>query len=168
MGGCLIAFLVVFGLFIVGAGVAGFLIYRKVGGFVGAAKDMVVEVQAATKAPGTKELRKLGCEEAVALDGRKLLKIAQRMEDEVAKQQGREPKKVDDKEVTTYVYCKNNVGDELTCDEIAKTYVDAVHPDQQFVVSVTRLNQNKCSGSYAADGKHLGDAEAPEIPSAGE
>lgn len=166
MSGCLIAFLVVLGLFVVGGGIVGFLIYRKIGGFVGAAKDMVVEVQAAQKAPGTKELRKLGCEQAIALDGKRLLAIAQRMEDEVARQDGHTPKKLDDKDAGTYVYCKNDRGDDLGCDQVAETYVSAVSPADPFVVNVSRKGQSTCSGSYSAAGKRIGDATAPELPSA--
>lgn len=168
MSGCLLAFLIVLGLMIVGGGVVGFLIYQKIGGFVGAAKDIVVEVQAAQKAPGTKELRKLGCEQASAFDGKKLLKIVQRMEDEVAKQQGREPKKVDDKNAGVYVYCKNTMGTTPTCDEVAQAYVKAASPTDGFVATVAQVAETKCSGSYSADGKHLGEAQAPELPSGGD
>lgn len=164
MSGCLLAFLIVLGLFVLGGGITAFLIYREFGSFFGAAHDAMLEVQKAQKAPGTKELRSLGCEEAMVVDGKKLLAIGQRVEDEVAKRQNRTAKKLEDKSIGVVVYCKNTIGETPTCDKVASSYVGAVSPTESFVVSVMHLGDTECSATYSSDGKKTGTAEVPTLP----
>lgn len=165
MSGCLLAFLIVLGLFVVSGAVGAFLIYREFGEFVGAAGEAMAEVTKGQKAPGAKEIRALGCEEASVIDGARMVAIAQRVENEMAKRDHREPKKLPADTVSTIVYCKNNLGKTPTCDEVAKTYVDAASPSDPFVVNVNHLNVNECSTSYSKDGKETGKATVPDLPS---
>jgi len=165
MSGCLLAFLIVGGLFLVSAIGGGVWFYVSFKDFVDATGDMMGVVVEARNAPGAKEVRDLGCKEAVAIDMAKLSKVAQRFEDAIAKREGREPKQLAlDESAEYFVQCNQPTG-KVTCEEVAKAFIEAVEPDGRIVASVSgRSGSKECTESFDKNGKSLGKAEAPNLP----
>ncbi len=165
MSGCLLAFLIVGGLFLVSAIGGGIWFYVSFKDFVDATGDMMSVVLEARSAPGTNEVRELGCADAVALDMKQLTKVAQRFEDAVAKREGREPKELElDGEATHFVQCTTSA-ESITCADVAKTFIKAVKPNGKIVVGVqTSGGRKQCTESFDEDGKSLGKATAPDLP----
>lgn len=170
MSGCLIAFLVVLGLTVVGVGVGGYLIWSKVGGMVGGLAEIAGIMADASKAPGTKEMKSAGCDEAFAIDVDKLQKAINKMEAEIAKQEKRDPKPMEDltKDGTAFlVTCVVKSSDPPKCSEVAKAYIDGAKPKDKFLVTVSKNSQNGeavCGEVYDEDGKKIGAGKAPTIP----
>lgn len=164
MSGCLIAFLVVSGLFVVGVIGVGIFVYRELGGVLGGVKELAELMTKASTAPGTKELKDKGCDQAFAIDAKEMEKVLNKFEKEIAKKENREPKPVDlAKEGAYFVQCTMKSGKKLSCEDAAKTYVDATSPGEPFMVSVTGGGTD-CSASFSKDGKKIGDVAAPNIP----
>jgi hypothetical protein len=167
MSGCLIAFLVVGGLFLVSMIGGGIWFYSEFGGFVGATGDMAKLMVDAQNAPGTKEMKKAGCTEAFALDMKKMAKTIQRFEDEMAKREKRKPKPVDlGKEGvgSHMLICKKTLGEAPTCEKVAKAFIDEVKPDSEITVTVESSGSNKCTERFDTNGKNLGKGEAVDLP----
>jgi hypothetical protein len=118
----------------------------------------------AQTAPGTDELRKLGCDQAMVLDMQRLAKLAEGFNDGGTPLPPDMPGKL--------VMCV--VGDTSsapTCTAAAKTYLAAVPtPTKRFAVTVEAQKNNKaqCSEVYDPTGKSLGQFDksaAPPVPS---
>jgi hypothetical protein len=168
MNGCLLAILIVGGIVVVIALVMGFVAYRFATSpdgkkLVAAVSSGAALVAEATNAPGTTELRALGCSTPMVIDAEKIAAIAQAFGDAgTAKVEGDEG---------LAVVCGMNGGKPPTCDEVAETYVKAVGgtASASFAVSVGQSGGNpQCQGNYLANGKrapssgaHEGTHEAP-------
>ena len=164
MSGCLLAFLITGGLFLVMGIGGGLWFYFSFKDFVDASGDMMGIVVKARNAPGTDEVRELGCQDAVALDMKELTKVAQRFEDAMAKRENREPKELDlDGEAAFYVQC-SNPKKKLSCEDVAKTFIKAVEPNGRIVVGVqTGSGSKECTETFDQTGKKLGAGQAPNI-----
>lgn len=166
MSGCLLALLIVGGLFLVGSIGGGIWLYSEFGEFMGATKEMAEVVIDSQNAPGTKEMKDVGCDEAMALDIKKLMGVMERFEKEIAKRENRKPKPMDldVKEAQYALVCKVKLGDAPSCDKIAKAYADATSPDGNFIVSVEKLGSAKCAERFDPKGKSLGKADHFQVP----
>ncbi len=171
MSGCLIAFLVVLGLFIVGGGIVGYLVWREVGGLASGVAEIAGIMADAAKAPGTKEMKDdAGCDEAFALDVDKLTKAINKLEAEIAKKENRDPKPMEDftEDGTAFLAtCVVKGSKAPKCDDVAKAYVDGAKPKDKFLVSVTKNDQNGetvCAGIYDDDGKKVSDSKGFKMP----
>jgi len=165
--GCLIALASVGGVVFLIVVVAAFGIYRfsqsSTGKAVfGAIGDMTELVNEAQNAPGTKEVRGLGCTQAMAMDVDKMTRIMERFD-----AGGGPPAKF-----SKMVVCQVGVlGTPPTCDAVAHTYLAAAGPpDRGFAVSVTKGTgkaSTVCSVLYEPDGTEVGDlapGSTPAIP----
>ena len=166
MSGCLLALLIVGGLFLVTSIGGGLWLYSEFGEFMGAGKEMVEIAVEAEKAPGTKEMKAAGCDEALALDMKRLMAVMERFEKEIAKREGRKqkPLDLDVKEAQHVLVCKVKLGDPPACDKVAKAYADATSPQGNFLVSVEKLGTAKCAERFDPKGKSLGKADHFEMP----
>lgn len=152
--GCLIALAIVGGLVVAFVAVAGFGIYRfantkegkMVFGAIGDATRLAAEAQ---NAPGAKEVRALGCDQAMAFDMEKMGKLMDRF-DASAPPSG-----------TVMVVCQMNVfgGKEPSCNDVAHTYLAAAGPPaRELLVAVRRQGgHNACSGVYDPKGTKIRD-----------
>jgi hypothetical protein len=164
MSGCLLAFLITGGLFLLMGIGGGIWFYISFKDFVDASGDMMGIVVKARNAPGTDEVRELGCQDAVALDMKELTKVAQRFEDAMAKRENREPKELDlDDEAAFYVQCSQPKKG-ITCEDVAKTFIKAAEPKGRIVVGVQSGSGTKeCTETFDQTGKKLGAGQAPNI-----
>jgi hypothetical protein len=158
MSGCLTAFLIVSGFFIVVGLVVGFLIYRyftvgegkKVVAAVGSGVELTKE---SMNAPGTAELRASGCEQAMAMDVEKMGKIVEGLAAD-----GGKPLKGD---IKTVVTCQVPLGKTMSCENVAATYAKAANPTAYFSVTVSRRGNNRlCYKSFDSDGTFISDLDA--------
>jgi len=171
MSGCLLAFLVVGGLFLVMMIGGGIWFYSQFSGFVGATGDMAKLMVDAQKAPGTKEMKSAGCTDAFALDMKKMAKVIQRFEDEMAKRENRKPKDmtadIGKDGGSNMLVCKKTFGEPPTCDKVAKAFIDSQHPDGSITVTVEGAGGvGKCTERFDKDGKSLGAGKKVDIPTA--
>ena len=159
MSGCMIAFIVVSIIGVVTALVAGIAIYLVVTSDAGKTAIKLVGggTKLATKglnAPGTPEIRAMGCEQAMVLD---MKEVSDLMNDAFdaglrlgdAGLQGLE------------VECALSASAApVTCDDVAKTYLRAVGgtASAEFAVRVKRQNDTHplCERTYDTDGTFLG------------
>ena len=163
--GCLTIFLILMGISVVSMLGVGFYLWREFGALAGSFKDLANVMLEARSAEGTKELRDLGCDEAMAIDTEKLTGVLKEVEREIAKKEGRAPKEIRGQGDGRYVACSVKKGAGPGCDDAAKTYVDAAKPSQPFTLVVTKQNDKaQCGGRYSADGKLIGSADAFDIP----
>jgi hypothetical protein len=99
-------------------------------------------------APGTEQLRKAGCTQAMALDLSDAMEIVEMFAD--AGDKG----PPDDMGIM--VICQGNMFDKLPqdCGALAKIYVDAAHPTKGFALMVQKQGEQKpiCQNTYEADG----------------
>lgn len=151
-GGCLMAILIVGGVFALIAVVSAFFAWRfatspdgqKLVAAVGSGAAILSD---AAKAPGTKELRALGCATALVFDARRVQEVAATFGDA-----GKIPK-----EEVLVVTCSVNLASSApTCDQVASTYVAAVGTAASgFTAAVDVGGDTKkgCNARYLADGK---------------
>lgn len=161
MSGCLIALLIVgglAGLVCIGSGVAVWMAARSETGkkLVSAIDQGVKLAQEGVNAPGAAELRAAGCPEALVMDMKAAMAIADTFIDAG----------FEDDEQLDYisVNCSAPAGskDPLpTCDELAPVYAKAAPSERDFVVQVKRQGKQKpeCSKQYSGDGEFLRDME---------
>ncbi len=116
-------------------------------GFAAVGKGMKMAEKGMT-APGTAELRKAGCTQAMAVDMSDALEIAEMFMD------GGEKKGADDMGII--VICQGNMFDSLPtdCSALARIYVDAAHPTRGFALQVQKQGESKpiCQNTYNSDG----------------
>ncbi len=127
---------------------------RKIAHAVG---DTAKLMQEAQRAPGTKELRALGCDPAMVVDTDRMIDVIQSFGD------GGPSPTLEDKAMVTCAV--GLLGDAPSCDDVARTYVRAVpEPGGSFIVQVQRQGGGRpnCNGRYAADGSKLERAHGTE------
>jgi hypothetical protein len=164
--GCLIAAAIIGGLVLLSVGVGGYLLYREVGGFVGATGDMAKIMMKAQSAPGTDEMRDAGCSTAIAIDTEELADAVQRFEDEMAKREQRKPKDIsrDLGDASAILQCQTSKSS-VDCQKVADAYRKAAKPKGKLLVSVTSSSGSQsCSESFERDGTKIGSAEMPDLP----
>jgi hypothetical protein len=150
----LIAIAIVAGVVLFGGLIVAVVVYRFVSSpdgkkIVSAVSSGAALLSEATSAPGTSELRALGCESALVIDAAKAQAIADSFTDAgTADLSSAQP---------LQVICVRGRGPSApapACDTIAATYVKAVgRAAAPFAVSMgARGKEAECEASYAADG----------------
>ncbi len=159
MSGCIVALLVLAGVVVIGVVIVGYGAWRvysspegqKLAKVVGESAKLAEE---ARTAPGTAELRKSGCQEAMVMDIARMEALGRDLAD--AAPAKRAPGSSD-----KLVVCQvGSLGKPPTCDAVARTFVGAAPPSSAFRVQVQVQGKSKatCEGTYAKDGTEL---EAP-------
>ncbi len=152
MSGCAVAILVTLCSGAVGLAVAGYGAWRALSSPTGKRVTKVVGDSAevmyrAHGAPGAKELRmKGGCDEAFVVTGDDMAKLERDLADASM------PVEV------TLVTCQASYfGDAPSCESVARTYVDAVHPSGAFLVNVNKQGATKpeCQMTFDSRGTPL-------------
>ncbi len=154
MSGCLIAVLVLAALVVVGVIVVAIGAWqvmsspegKKIARVIGEGSKMAEE---ARTAPGTKELRKAGCQEAMVFDPTRMGDLIREIDEA-----GAPPKGDPGKEPRLIVCQVAPLGTPPTCDALAGTYVSAAKPTTPFHITVQKQggSQPKCSQAYTATG----------------
>ena len=155
--GCLIA-LGVFGAFLaVSVIIGGIVVYKIMSSpegrkIVAAVGETTKLTQEAMKAPGTAELRKLGCDQAMVIDAERMMSIVESF----VPDSGGKP----DLSEKLMVMCQMGMLGKSppTCDDVAKTYAAAVPSGtSNFLVQVTAQGDNKphCQARYSPSGDLL-------------
>jgi len=148
--GCIVAMAAVLLFFVSVGGVIAFIGYKistnkdvqNVMGAIGDAAQIAADAQSA---PGTSELRGLGCEVAMALDAAKLQKLGTSFMDA-----GTPPPPP---EVDRIVMCQvGTFGTPPACDDAARAYVLGAAPSGKFMLSVTANRVQTCGGVYSPGG----------------
>ena len=161
MSGCLMAFLIVGGIVVVIGIVVTVLVVRFFNSadgqrVIGAVKEGAHAVQDAQHAPGTTELKALGCNTPMVMD---IDKLAQSMGEfwdagtVPAEKKG---------QIGLVVTCPAGVSKKPSCDDVATTYVKAVGgaAAKKFSAEVTNVGgSSACKKTYNADGTALGTAK---------
>jgi hypothetical protein len=168
--GCWIALIITGALAVILVAVAAVAVYaisqhpdvQRVARVVGGAMHVMGEAAAA---PGTGELRAMGCDRAMVFDTSRLAELARELEDDEL-QRGADP------EVRLVVCQRVSVDAVPECDAVAQRYVQAV-PTQPgpFTVMVQSVQeqQTRCMSRYAADGQlmlRLDTNSSPNLPMA--
>ena len=171
--GCLIAMAIFGGIVLVVCLGAGIGIYKvasskegkQILSIVGEGAKIALDAQ---KAPGTKELKQIGCKQPMVMSMDRLMKLTEQMTDAGSMPAG---------ELSMIVMCPVGMLDKPpSCEDVANTYVSAAPPMLgQLIVNVTvqGKTQPHCNTIHAPDGKRLGNADdiaiaMPPAPSAGE
>lgn len=99
-------------------------------------------------APGTEQLRKAGCSQAMVIDMTDAMDIIDMFADGGGKT-------IPD-DMSAMVICQGNMFDNLPtdCGALARTYVDAAHPTKGFALQVQRQGDKTpiCQNTYEPDG----------------
>jgi hypothetical protein len=156
MHGCVIALLIVGSLALLGAIVAGIGIYAFATSDIGKTTFKVIGegskiAQKGMTAPGTTEIRGLGCEQAMVIDMKDFAVLMSDILDA-----GPDAAMPEGLMVTCQVRGSARAP---SCDDVAATYVGAVGTaSSQFVVSVQRQGDSNplCQSTYDADGALIG------------
>lgn len=152
--GCWIAIVAVLGFFMLVGGIIFYIGYKvandkdvqHVMGAIGEATQLAAEAQ---KAPGTNELRALGCQQAMALDAAKMVKLGSSFMDG-----GAPPPTPSD--VDTIVTCQVSFGGAApSCDDAAKAYIRGAAPHKNFMLSVSSQGKQSCGNVYSPAGAAL-------------
>lgn len=110
--------------------------------------------QEASNAPGTKELRALGCSRALVIPFDKLADIMRNISADAARDIDRERLPGDG----TMIVCQVTTSDKpaLACPDIARAYARAVPtaPDR-FGVTLQQRNETVCEGKFTRDGTFI-------------
>lgn len=153
--GCIIAIVMVLVFFGSIAGIVLYFVYavsqnKDVQNIMGAIGDAAKLAAEAQNAPGTKELRAAGCQEAMALDTEKMKKLISSFVDAGP---GAAPEMPGELDTEKMVVCKASpIGSTPKCDDLAKTYAGAAHLKGQFMLSVQQNNATTCTGIYSSSG----------------
>lgn len=122
---------------------------QNVMGTLGDVAGIAIEAQ---NAPGTAELRAIGCQQAMAMDPVRMQKIAQRFMDQDA---GLPPLPAPD--VERIVMCEASAfGAAPTCDDAARAYVRGASPRKNFMLMVQQNKKTGCDGLYSPSGTKVG------------
>jgi hypothetical protein len=105
----------------------------------------------ASTAPGTKELRALGCTQAFVFGRAEMGAVLSEVFD---------AGKGFDDDYESVVACQANASLAPSCDVLAAAYVKAALPTERFRVSATVGGAESCSGTYEPSGQRL-EAPAP-------
>ena len=139
--------------------VAGVMIYigyqvsqnkdvQNVMGTLGDVAGLAIEAQ---NAPGTAELRALGCEQALALDPAKMQKIAEKFMDQDASLPP-----LPTPGIGRIVMCQVGAfGTAPKCDDAARAYVRGAAPTASFMLMVQTNKKTTCDGTYSSTGALL-------------
>jgi hypothetical protein len=154
--GCLLALYIMLGLgtlVIVASLIAGWLFMRSERGqkVIKAVSESMAMAKQAMQAPGTDELRKAGCTQAMVIPTSQILKIVSEVAPEAQKDM---PESVAG---DTLIMCQINSDTKgPDCPAVAQIYAKAV-PDspESFGITVQRQGQTTCQGTYARDGTFL-------------
>lgn len=156
--GCIVAIVAVLVFFGSIGGIVFYVVYRvsqdkDVQNVMGAIGDVAALAAEAQSAPGTAELRAAGCQEALALDTEKMMKLMGKFVDAGP---APTPKDIDFEKM---VVCKAfPFGTPPRCDDLAKTYAAAAHGRGQFMLSVQQNNKSSCGAVYSASGVNVAPA----------
>jgi hypothetical protein len=158
MSGCVKALLIVGGILLVLGIVVVILVVRFFNSpdgkkFVSTVKQAGSAVQAAQNAPGTTELKAMGCVQPMVMDTQQLMQSIGDIYDA-----GPMPENVHTKEKSLIVTCPVPMLKSLDCDDVAKTYVKAVggKADRKFTVQVKgQGGSSLCEHDYDVDGTRL-------------
>lgn len=161
--GCWIALAVVGGILLLIGGAVALAVYKLATSKEGQAIISVVGdgaaiMRDAQNAPGTPELERLGCKQALVIDVDRIKRLVEKLD-------GGTPTGGDD--TSRIVMCEvGTFGSPPACDDVARTYVSAAgRPPRGFAVSVQQKNKNAvCSGTYLPDGTRQGDFDASQAP----
>jgi hypothetical protein len=166
--GCVIALAIVGGLgllAVVGIGVAVYAFAHSKEGkaVLGTIGDMTQIMSEAQNAPGTKEVRALGCDQAMAVDFEKMERmLADRFDAGSSKSA-----------FSMMVICQVGMFDKSppTCDAVARAYLGAApEPARGFTVTVQRGNNSRqavCSTLYDPTGARVKDLAPGSTPTLG-
>ena len=156
MSGCIIALLVLAGVVVIGVALVAFGAWRvysspegqKLAKVVGDSAKLAEE---ARSAPGTAELRKSGCQEAMVMDTARMEALVRDFADASA------PKRAPGSPDKLVVCQVGSLGKTPACDSVARTFVGAAPPSSPFRVQVQVQGKSKatCEGNYAKDGTAL-------------
>lgn len=162
--GCLWALLIVCGLGVLAVLGGGFAVYRayKTNPELQAAFEVAQIVLDSQDAEGTSELRKdAGCQAAYVMDMERLMKVTKMLDAGIEDAP-------DDMPAVLVVCQVGAFGDAPSCDDVAKTYVDAVGTAKgDFAAVVTKGsggNNNTCEMLYDEDGKSKGSFDSSSAP----
>lgn len=163
---CLVTFLVLMGVGLVVVVAGGIWVYKEFSTMFGGLGDVAGMMVKASNAPGTAEMRAKGCTQAFVIDPNEMTKVAQRVEEEAAKREGRKAKALPAKDTEVILVCKAEPGLAPTCDTLAKTYVAAAHPKGSFLTAVSTSGGKKaeCTEAFDASGKSLGARSGFQMP----
>jgi hypothetical protein len=118
---------------------------------------VVQEMKAAQNAPGTRELKALGCTQAMVIDMSSVGKDVMSLFDSGAMKESKLPAKLS-------VYCQPGPFASAlpTCAEVARTFVNAAPPSESFLATVQRQGETKslCSSLYTKTGEFVSDVTA--------
>ena len=136
---------------------------RKAGALLG---ETVRMGAAAQSAPGTDELEEAGCEDALVLDMRKVVRLTEDLAEEIGDEGDVQvPEEEWQKHI---VVCQHRFRKpKLSCAEVAAVYGRAVPTaPREFGVSVQAGlgNESVCQGVYAPDGSLVSPLEAEDTP----
>jgi len=154
--GCLVALLVaagVAGVALIAAAVAVYVIAKSPEGqkAIGALSEGVQATKESLTAPGTKELKALGCDTAMVVDVQRVTELIRKYADAGAN---------DPDDGRLLVLCKmTGPSNAPTCADVAAAYLRAVGtPAGRLAVQVQRRNgkETVCSRLYDVDGEDLG------------
>lgn len=115
--------------------------------------DLMSSVGGAAAAPGTNALREIGCDTALVMPFGAILNPIE----ELAGTLG-EPEELGDEvhalDETLLVQCSPGLwrDEDLTCEQIARTYGEATGTTEEFLVMLERADETACSGFYRSDG----------------
>ena len=134
MNGCLLAFGIIVGIFVLGGLITAFFVYRYVNSeegkkVVSAVTSSAALIAEATNAPGAKELRAIGCDTAMIVDVNRMQAIADTFD------AGRD---AFNGGARTVVSCQPQWGHPSPeCDAVAETYIGVVkRAPSPFAVTV--------------------------------
>ena len=157
MSGCLIALAIVGGLILLGGLLAAFFVYRFVSSpdgqkIVSAVTSGAALASEAASAPGTKELRGIGCTNAAVFDAAKVEAIARTFGDAGA------PEGLPGERLAIVCEVRRG-GTAPTCDQVATTYLGAIGGRAagpfQVTVGVANGGEPGCEERYSAEGKRV-------------
>lgn len=161
MSGCVIALLVVgalAGLVCIGSGIAVWMAARSEAGkkLISAVDQGVKLAEGGVNAPGAAELRAAGCPQALVMDMKAAMAIADTFVDG-----GLE----NDAELDYLsVSCSAPAGSTVklpSCDELAPVYAKAAPSERSFVIEVRRQGSQKpdCNKQYSGEGEYVRDMD---------
>lgn len=122
--------------------------------FIGSTRRFLASVERATVAPGTAEIRAIGCDQALALPLREAAGFISSFSEEFATDETLSNAAGD----TMWVQCRVELpAFEIPgCESVARAYGSAVAVDAPFIVVSGKPGTTICSGYYDADGVRLG------------